>query len=223
MRVAIYRPSDLRRLKKLLRGYAPGWWSTGGGGGGGLSSVTTDATLTGNGTAGSPLKVAAPFPSGWPLAWWNTPPCGSNAAGTFTATANKLTLYGLFIPAQVQFGHIVLDISVADAVNSYDFGLYNNAGTLVAHIGAQTIPATGIQSFAVVGGPITINPGRYYVAGTGNANTASLQVGNMLHVTWNFLLATNFGASAGGALPASIAPPADSIQTQYAANFVLMT
>ena len=33
----------------------------GGGGGGGLSTVSTNSTLTGNGTSGSPLAVAAPY------------------------------------------------------------------------------------------------------------------------------------------------------------------
>jgi len=55
----------------------------GGGGGGGLSSVTTDSTLTGNGTSGTPLAVAAPYNNAAPGALGGT----TSNTGQFTNLA----------------------------------------------------------------------------------------------------------------------------------------
>ena len=91
----------------------------------------------------------------------------------------------------------------------------------VAHIGAQTIPGTGYTTFAVVGGPITLAPGRYYEAYTSTANTASV-VQQLNHgLPANFSNHDGFGVSAGGVLPNTITPPADALVTGYAIGFVL--
>jgi hypothetical protein len=211
-----------QRRRPWYRSYLPGWIVSGGGGGG-LSTVTTDATLTGAGTVASPLKVANPFPSGWPLTWYASRPGGGSIQQIFGQNVNTLVLYGIYIEAQVRFGHIVLDIQTADAVNNCDVGFYNIGGTLAAHIGAQTIPSTGIQSFSVSGGAVTLNPGRYYWASTSTTATAGYRVSDQQHNNWTFILNNNFGASAGGALPASITPPADAIQNEYTPHFALTT
>lgn len=149
-------------------------------------------------------------PAGWPLTWWNSTAADSTSTAALCAAINTLSLWGIVIEAQLKFADILFDVQTADAVNLYDVGLYNSAGALVAHVGARSLPSTGLQKLAVIGGPITLPPGRYYVASTGNALTAAWNIVIGGVSCWAFVQATSFGASVGGALPVSIAPPADS-------------
>ena len=178
---------------------------------GGLSKVSVDGvTVTGQGTPSSPLVSSPGMPSGWPLQYWGS---GNSGAGTpqhFATPANTLTLLGFAFDEQVKFNKIFIYVGAADSVNLYDIGIYTYAGVLVAHIGAQSIPSTAVQSFAMIGGPITLPPGRYFLAFTGNSvtGTAILATGNV--TGWSFQSQTGFGTSVGGALPSTITPPADA-------------
>jgi hypothetical protein len=208
MSLRIYQPSDLRRL---LKGYQPGWFSNkGGGSGGGLASVSHDATLSGLGTAGTPLKIAGGAVPGFST--------GFPASTSSAVTANKLVLNSVFIPSPTVFANIAVAVSAADAVNNCDLGLYDATGAMVANIGAQPIAATGRQSFATVQGVKTIGAGLYYFAFTSNAAVLVLLAGN--GVLTPYFLGT-FGASAGGALPANITPPANNFD-QYPTQFTLL-
>lgn len=150
---------------------------TGGGGGGGTGVTAATGLVTGE-YAGTVIAL--------------------------TAGANTLSVYGLPFPNLLTFAHIGVNVNTADAVNNYDIGIYNSSGTLIAHIGAQTLPSTGMVTFAVVGGAKTLTPAVYYLATTGAATTASLQgMARELIQSFN----SSYGSSAGGALPASITPP----------------
>ena len=72
----------------------------GGGGGGGLASVATDATLTGDGTTGSPLSVADPF-----------------------TDAYKVKLDGIQAGAQVNERHVGLPFRTEDGSSANSAGL----------------------------------------------------------------------------------------------------
>jgi len=179
-----------------------------------LKAIQTTARLMGTGTVASPLDV-----TGWPLPGWVSGGWGASAR-FFASTANKLNVYGVIFPAPVLCSNITLDINTADAVNNCDIGFYNSAGVLLAHIGAQTIPATGLQTYAIVGGPLVIPAGTNYFATTSAANTAILFItgGGGLAVGWGTNL--SYGASTGGALPASITPPGLSASGEVP-NYVL--
>jgi hypothetical protein len=186
-----------------------------------IKAVQRDATLSGAGTVASPLGAVQQTPTGWPLTWWDNPIGGTNGTALFASSINTLSLNGIAIPAQVRFNSIVFQVTIADAVNNCDIGLYNSAGTLVAHIGAQILATTGLKNIAVVGAPITLNPGRYYLATTSNATTATYETqtgnGNLC-----FLRNANFGSSSGGALPNTITPPADSVAQNQQPVFALI-
>lgn len=160
-------------------------------------------------------------PTGWPLTWYGIPPGGVSSNAQFAAPVNTLNLYGFVLPASVQFNKIVLSILTLDAANLYDFGFYSYGGALVAHIGAQAIPATGVHAFAVVGGPITLNPGRYFVASTGNSTTAQYTQAGGAGIAWNFQAVGGFGTSAAGVLPGTITPPADLLVLNSGPAFAL--
>lgn len=159
----------------------------------GILSVGKNSTLTGAGTAGTPLGV-----NGWPLIAFNN----SQYSNSFhVGGTNQVSIWGFVLAYPLTFANITIDIATADAVNSYDIGLYTKAGALVANIGAQTIPSTGIHAFATVQGSQTIAPGLYLFGATGNANTAQIE-GSTAAPNW--VVNTNVTSSSGGALPSSI-------------------
>lgn len=127
--------------------------------------------------------------------------------------ANQIQLSGFYLPDAVTFSNIVVSVQTADAGNNYDWGIYDSSGKLKAHVGAQSIAGTGVLDVAVVGGPITLQPGKYYFAFTGAATTAILcHAGGPATVEFvTFLVRTESATvSVGGVLPALATMPADS-------------
>ena len=138
--------------------------------------------------------------SGWPVAFFQT--ISNNAASTALGGANQVYITGFYTPSSVIFSNIAFNVNTQDAVNNYDVGIYNQAGTLLAHIGAQTLPTGGNVTVAVVGGAKTITPGLYVFAFTGVAITAKLATDSGPAIIW--IRNANVATSSGGALPASI-------------------
>jgi hypothetical protein len=128
---------------------------------------------------------------------------------SLAVTANTINLYGIVVPTPVTFSKILVNITTIDAANNYDVGIYTYAGVLVAHAGAQTIPSSGLVTFTCSGGPFSLTPGKWWFASTGNSTTATYSDGQ---VGTAFVFGRQFSvqATAGGALPASMTPPADS-------------
>ena len=159
-----------------------------------MSTVTTNSSLTGAGTSGSPLGV-----NGWPLTFFSSGVWNSNA--NFLGN-NDIAICGIVIQYALTFSHIAVNVATADAVNNYDLGIYTAAGALVADIGPQTLPSTGYVHFATVQASQTIAPGMYLFAWTGPVNTAklSLQTQNQ---PW--IYNGNLSSSTGAQLPGTIA------------------
>ena len=181
------------------KGFLPGWIVSGGGGGG-LSSVTTDATLTGAGTAGSPLKVK-------PSTWFPGD-VYQNPSGTVTPNINNTWVWGIFLPT-LSAGNISINVITADAVNNTDIGFYNASGILVADIGAQVIGSTGYQNKALAQGTVLFTTGLYFLSFTSAGSTLALASYPNLATTWT--RTNTAGVTAGGALAASISVPAKSV------------
>jgi len=158
-----------------------------------IKAVQTAARLIGAGTVASPLDVA-----GWPL----TSYASLFALGGVAANTNQTRISGFALPAPLRFSQIGVRVGATDAVNNYDLGVYNAAGTLIANIGAQPLPTTGFVSFATVQGAQTILPGIYAFAFTGNAGTAQIfyDSGDGLVIFSN----QNYQVTVGGALAASV-------------------
>jgi hypothetical protein len=198
----------------------------GGSGGGGSSTVTTDgvtiqgdgsggspiaikqvetsARLTGAGTLASPLEVAALCTRIY---------VGGNDGNTFNVgSANNIAGGETQVWYPTVISNVAVGVLTADAVNLYDIGLYNAALSLIAHIGAQTLPATGFQHFALVGAPITLFPGLYYYAFTGNSTTAVLRQLDLNNYIYRYALrqAMTSTVSASGVLPSTIVQPTDN-------------
>jgi hypothetical protein len=162
-------------------------------------------------------------PPGWPLPWWACMATGPAAALKFAPIANNVTLMGFVLPVAVTFNKISVPVNIIDAVNLYDWGIYSYAGSLICHVGAQSIPATGVNTQTVTGAPISLNPGKYYFGFTGNTTTAQILVSNPTGGAWSFLFNAAVVAGTGGALPASLTPPADTIVSTLSPTFALST
>jgi hypothetical protein len=199
--------------------YHRGWfvWNPGAGGGGG--TVQTDGvTIQGDGSAGNKIAIkavqlaarltgAGTVASKLDIAGWPIPFISPGISGGFptTVTANTLILYGLTIGYALTFSKISVNLTANDNTNNSDIGLYDASGLLVANIGAQHTPSGGVQTYGTVQGAQTIPPGLYFFAVTSAGSTLQLN-GNDINFAayWN----SAFGSSSGGALPASITPPA---------------
>jgi len=191
---------DGRRRRRTW--WSPGWFVVSGGT---LATVAHDATLTGNGTPASPLGE-----NGGLLTRVYGP--GQTATTALLGGANTISGGEISIVSPGTFGHIIVNFTVLDAGNLYDLGIYNSALQLIADIGPQTIPSTGLQAFAFTQGQVVMPSGVYYFAWTGAANTASLDhwaasTGLVYAYKPSFTATT----SALGQLPAAIAQPAVSL------------
>lgn len=162
-----------------------------------LDAMSDGTTLTGAGTVSNKLTVTPGsfFTSG-------------RAQGSFGPSANVLMLMGFDLQGPITFSTMTIVVQNTDNVGDYDVGIYNAAGTRVAHAGPQTIPAGSVQNFAMVGAPITLPQGAYMFAFTGAGVVTIYYDPSML--VW--CLETNYGSSSGGILPATITPPTRSVK-----------
>jgi hypothetical protein len=90
---------------------------------------------------------------------------GESAAVT-NGGANQISWTQFQLPCGGTFGHIMTRVTTADGTNNSDLGIYNSAGTLVAHIGPATYASTGPQDLAsskclpnsVTASPVMLRP-----------------------------------------------------------------
>jgi hypothetical protein len=135
------------------------------------------------------------------------------AAGTVNALslAGKIQTSGFYVPYSVTASSIVVAVGTADAGNNYDWGIYDSSGNLKTHVGARTVPGTGVVDVTVAS--FSLTAGKYYFAFTGAATTALLKAASGTAAT---TFATFSGTqevvttSSGGALPSTITVLADA-------------
>ncbi|MGH9511919.1 MAG: hypothetical protein ACRD2U_07255 [Terriglobales bacterium] len=156
--------------------------------------------------------------------WFTTP----NAASTvnFTATANKAALWGIVLSCNLSTTQVTYDVTTADnTANTYDIGIVNSAGTVVAHIGSTAGTAfaasTGWKTLSWASGA-QLPPGKYYAALSTNCTTACavLEGGNS---GAGLTYAANIPESVttGGTLPATITVPADAYTVTTIPTFAI--
>jgi len=162
----------------------------------------------GRGGAGGGAVATIPF--------WAT---GGEDGSNLTASANSLCLTGFSLPASCQFGHIVAHIATADGAHNSDIGVYDSTGTLKANIGAQALAASGVQTFAILQGLITITAGMYFMAFTSAGSILQIWTDSQKLSPFK---SGSYGVSVGGALPASITPPTLAVD-QVSLNCALIT
>jgi hypothetical protein len=149
------------------------------------------------------------------IPWFTTNTTGT--AISFSSTAGKAELWGVVLTFPLTTTQVTYDVSTADNTsNTYDIGVLNSAGNVVAHIGSTAgttfAPSTGYKTLSWTASA-TLQPGKYYLAITSSCTSACAQVYGGSSAGFTFLggsSGTAESVTAGGTLNNGITIPADN-------------
>jgi hypothetical protein len=145
---------------------------------------------------------------------WLTQPHASSTV-TFSGSANKASLWGVVLYCALATTQITYDVSTADnTANTYDLGIVNSSGTVVAHIGATAgttfAPSAGWKTLSWAASA-TLPPGKYYLAVTSSCTSScAVLEGGSSGVGFTFAGNIPENVTTGGTLPATITTPSDA-------------
>ena len=199
------------------------------GGSGGITGTLVSGdypTATGTGTVGDSTVVAGPY-----ACEWNTVLNSGSGTPTTGGTANRATVWGVFLAAPCSTTKITFETITGDTSGgTYDMGLYGpctsgqSACPLAAHIG-NTAAASGFTGTSTI---VTVNwtaaallqPGRYLLAITCSATALCATFSGASSTGVTFISNSPVVISSGGTLSATITAPADSVT--YASQLPVM-
>jgi hypothetical protein len=97
----------------------------------------------------------------------NINPVSSN---NMNFSANTVPMYYIHIDDFLTVANFTFHVTVADSTagHNYDWGMYNLSGELIWNLGATSFPSTGVVTTPFAQGKVTIVPGNYWLAFTGN-------------------------------------------------------
>jgi hypothetical protein len=145
---------------------------------------------------------------------WFTQPHASSTV-SFSGTANKASLWGVVLSCTLATTQITYNVSTADnSANTYDLGIVNSSGTVVAHIGSTAgttfAPSTGWKTLSWTASA-TLPPGKYYVAITSSCTSScAVLEGGSSGVGLTFAGNQAESVTTGGTLPGTITTPSDA-------------
>ena len=160
---------------------------------------------------GSSVSTSASYS----IPWFTTNTTGT--AISFSSTANKAELWGVVLTFPLTTTQVTYYVSTADNTsNTYDIGVLNSSGNMVAHIGntaGTTFAAsTGWKTLSWAAGA-TLQPGKYYLAITSSCTSSCAQVYGGSSAGFTFLggsSGTSESVTAGGTLNNGITIPVDN-------------
>jgi hypothetical protein len=157
---------------------------------------------------------------------------GSNI--NFSTAANKAIFTGVILDFAKTTTQVSYNVSTVDnTANTYDLGLYSGTTggscTLQAHIGSTAgttfASSTGWKTTNWVGGAVTLQAGRYYLAYTTSCTSSCA---TLIGDTGGFTFAgssgganSNVSVTLGGTLPATATCPADTYATTSTPNWAI--
>jgi hypothetical protein len=149
------------------------------------------------------------------IPWLTTGTTGNPV--TFSSTANKAEVWGVVLTFPLSTTQVTYYVSTADnSSNTYDMGVLNSAGNIVAHIGsasgASFAPSTGWRTLSWLASA-TLQPGKYYLAITSSCTSSCAQIYGGSSAGFNFLgggSGSSVSVTAGGTLNNGITIPADN-------------
>jgi hypothetical protein len=151
------------------------------------------------------------------------PPIPQNVGGGMDGYtwwgANVIGLFAFILPAGITFSKICFNVQGADAYGGshYGFGIYDASGNRQAHIAAANYASTGVQSPTIAEGSVTLAPGLYFFAVTGDYGFGGLQLqsSTLCFAAYPTVSST---ASSGGTLPGTVVIPAAAAQSDAGGN-----
>jgi hypothetical protein len=188
----------------------------------GMTATTQTAGDNSTKVATTGFVAAAVTNAAPSIAGFQTEP---NTTGTMTLNANKTNLTAYYLTGNLTTSGVWFYISTTadNTANLYDIGIYNSAGTLLAHLGATpgttfAPAASAWKRLTWLGGAVTIPAGKVYVGVTTNASTPAT-VGGWSSVA---VYSTNSAfTSSGGTLAGTIAPPNDAATLTTLPTFII--
>jgi hypothetical protein len=149
------------------------------------------------------------------IPWLTTNTTGTSIS--FSSTANKTELWGVVLTFPLTTTQVTYDVATVDNTsNTYDIGVLNSAGNIVAHIGSTAgttfAPTLGYKTLSWTASA-TLQPGKYYLAITSSCVSSCAQVYGGSSAGFTFLggsSGTSESVSAGGTLNNGITIPADN-------------
>jgi hypothetical protein len=152
---------------------------------------------------------------GYSIPWFTTNTTGTTIS--FSSTANKAELWGVVLTFPLTTSQVTYDVVTADNTsNTYDIGVLNSSGNIVAHIGntaGTTFAAsTGYKTLSWAASA-TLQPGKYYLAITSNCTSSCAQIYGGSSAGFTFVggsSGTAESVTAGGTLNNGITIPADN-------------
>ncbi len=149
------------------------------------------------------------------IPWFTTNTTGT--AISFSSTANKAELWGAVLTFPLTTTQVTYYVSTADNTsNTYDIGVLNSSGNVVAHIGntaGTTFAAsTGWKTLSWAASA-TLQPGKYYLAITSSCTSSCAQLYGGSSSGFSFLGGSggsSVSVTAGGTLNNGMTIPADN-------------
>ena len=177
-----------------------------------LSTLTAGQNVTITNSPGSITISAAGGGGGSPtLPFFAT---GGQRTGTnLSAVLNVTKVWGFLLPYSVTTSKVTYDIMTPDnTAHDYDIGIFDNSGNLLVDLGAAPgtafASAKGFHTLSWTQGPTNLPPGRYYIGFTTNCSATCAAIAASTTFV-SYAISLSAGPSTGGALPATLTPPAD--------------
>jgi len=153
--------------------------------------------------------------AGYSIPWMTSATTGTGIS--FSGTANKAELWGVVLTFPLTTTQVTYYVSTSDNTsNTYDIGVLNGSGNVVAHIGSTAgtsfAASTGWKTLNWAAGA-TLQPGKYYLAITSSCTSSCAQVYGGVATGFNFLggaSGASVSVTAGGTLNSGITIPGDS-------------
>jgi hypothetical protein len=135
---------------------------------------------------------------------------GTVAAGQAPSAVNAIDVSTIYLPS-IHFSHVTVDVSTSDSSTSdfYGWGIYSTAGSVLCNFTAVNLTAGGAVDAACTQGTVTLTPGEYLFAFTGNATTAKIAYSGTAPVALTSVVSST--TSSSGALPSTITAPGAGI------------
>jgi hypothetical protein len=90
-------------------------------------------------------------------------------------TTNHVAVFPFNVQVARVVTNITIEVTTSGVAQLYDIGILDTAGNLLAHVGAQTLTNTATATVLALTAPISLSPGTYLLAITGNGTTAKFQ------------------------------------------------
>jgi Pectate lyase superfamily protein len=135
---------------------------------------------------------------------------GFLSAGQAPSGTNAVDLSTIYLP-NVQFSHITVDVSTSDSNTGdfYSWAITDTSGNVKCSISVLNLTAGGASDASCTQGTVTLAPGKYIFAFTGNATTGKIAYSGTAPLALSSAVSSS--TSSGGAITFPISIPAAGV------------